>query len=435
MSGMKTSPNETRFLVPGFLVLFAALAVLAVFLLIGESRRAGILVEYEADRLASALMDSLRFTGSLDTNTLDSRVRGFALYDSAGKATTRLGEAPEHSAFEEARPGFSYDSPRRLLTLVRVFAMGGPGMRGMMGPRGGGMPGLGPGAGRGTGAAQGPGPQGPFHGSTILFLSMDITSYYRQQSLYRAAAVLAPITVAGIAALFLSFLAANLKQRRRAEERETLARLGESARTLAHEIRNPLGAIRMQTGLLRKRISASDSSPLDAIDDEVERLSVLTRRVSEFMKNPRGIPQRILVQDFLRELAGKLPGPFVFTTGPEPRAEITFDPELLRSVVENLVRNAHESYDEGSADRQVEVELFREKGHVVISVLDRGKGIPPDLSEKVFDPFFTDKVHGSGVGLSFSRRFVEAAGGTLTLVPRRGGGTEARVTLPAGGQK
>ena len=79
------------------------------------------------------------------------------------------------------------------------------------------------------------------------------------------------------------------------------------------------------------------------------------------------------------------------------------------------------------------MELSREKGRVVISVRDRGKGIPPELSEKVFDPFFTDKVYGSGVGLSLSRRFVEAAGGTLTLLQRRGGGTEARVTLPPGG--
>ena len=103
--------------------------------------------------------------------------------------------------------------------------------------------------------------------------------------------------------------------------------------------------------------------------------------------------------------------------------------------MENLVRNATESYDEGSGSQQVEVDLSREKGHVVISVLDRGRGIPPDLSEKIFDPFFTDKVHGSGVGLSLSRRFVEAAGGTLTLLRRTGGGTEARVTLPAGVQK
>ena len=90
---------------------------------------------------------------------------------------------------------------------------------------------------------------------------------------------------------------------------------------------------------------------------------------------------------------------------------MSFDGDLLRSVMENLVRNAHESYPDADGRCDVEVALLREKTSVVIAVRDRGKGIPPELLEKVFDPFFTDKVHGSGVGLSLSRRFVEAAGG------------------------
>ncbi len=417
---MKVPQNETRFLVSGFLVLFVGLAALSVFLLVGESRRARILVEYEADRTASSLADSFRLAGPLDKGSVDPSIKGFALYNSAGEALARLGNAPGLFAFDEARPGFSYDAQRRLLTLVRI--LGGPGMRGMMGMHR-----------RMMGEGSGPGPQGPFGGPGALFLSMDISSYYRQRFLYSAAAFLAPFAVAALAALFLSFLATNIRQRKRAEERETLARLGESARTLAHEIRNPLGAIRIQTGLLRKKIPAVDTSPLDAIDEEVERLSILTRRVSDFMKNPRGTPQGILVEGFLRELAAKLPTPFVLTTaGDQSRTVMTFDEGLLRSVVENLVRNAHESYEESGGDRPVEVELSREKEHVVIVVRDKGRGIPPRLSEKVFDPFFTDKIHGSGVGLSLSRRIVEAARGTLTLLQRPGGGTEARVTLPAG---
>jgi two-component system sensor histidine kinase HydH len=263
---------------------------------------------------------------------------------------------------------------------------------------------------------------------------MDISSYYRTRLVYRAAAAVAPFAVAGVAALFLSLLASNARHRRRAEEQETLARLGESARTLTHEIRNPLSAIRIQAGLLRKKAGAAAPSHLDAIDEEVERLSDLTRRVSDFIRNPRGEPRPILLDGFLRELAGKLPVPVAFTTaGDQSGTRVSFDAELLRSVLENLVRNAHESYGDGASAGPVEVELAREKANAVISVRDRGKGIPPELSQRVFDPFFTDKVHGSGVGLSLSRRFVEAAGGTLALLPRRGGGTEARVTLPAEG--
>ena len=80
--------------------------------------------------------------------------------------------------------------------------------------------------------------------------------------------------------------------------------------------------------------------------------------------------------------------------------------------------------------RDIVLALGRQAERVVLSVLDRGKGIPPGRAEELFDPFVTDKIGGSGIGLSISRRFVEAAGGSLRLLPREGGGAEARVTLP-----
>jgi signal transduction histidine kinase len=441
---MNTSFRETRFLAAAFLVLFAGLGVLSVFLLTGESSRARILVEYEADRAASTIADSYRVAGSLDGVKLDPRIRGFGLYMWTGEVVVRLGDAPPTLDPGNAQPGFRYDSGRGLLTLERLFGMGGPGMmgtgpntgprapllgRGMMGgmmgwPDGPGAPGL-----RGPSGFP---RRGPAHGPAgAIFLSMDISSYYRSQLLYRTSAVIAPIVIAALAALFLLLLSSNIRHRRRAQEQDTLARLGESARTLAHEIRNPLGAIRIQSGLLRKKVPHDAAAQLDAIDEEVERLTLLSRRVADFLKNPRGDPVRILLDGFLKDLAGKLPTPVAYTAATEAQdAVVSFDGELLRSVIENLVRNAHESYVDAAGG--IEMELSHEKGLVVISVRDRGKGIPPELAQKVFDPFFTDKVHGSGVGLSLSRRFIEAAGGTLTLMPRPGGGTEARIALPAG---
>jgi signal transduction histidine kinase len=140
---------------------------------------------------------------------------------------------------------------------------------------------------------------------------------------------------------------------------------------------------------------------------------------------------RIEVAEFVRDLARRSPYP-VGVAGDLPAAHVRFDSTLLRLVVDNLVRNAYESYREGEDNRPVEVVLARERGRITIAVRDRGRGIPADLADKVFDPFFTDKIHGSGIGLSLARRFVEAARGTLTLAPRAGGGTEARIVLPPG---
>ena len=420
---MKADGREIRFLIAAFLILFCGLALLSIFLLAAEARREGILVEYEADRTASALQETYLSEGGLDTGALDSRIRGFGIYDASGEPALRFGDAPPALSGGAQARAFSYDESGRSLSLVRALGMSGQGMgRGMM-MRSPDVPRA------WSGAAM----QGHLAGGG-LYLSMDISGYYRKRFTYGAAAVLAPVLIAGIASLFLALLASNLRYRRRAAQRETLARIGETARTLAHEIRNPLVAIRMQTALLRREIPDGSGRELDIIDEEIERLTLLTRRVGDFLKNPRGSPESLDAAEFLRELSRKFPWPVSFPA-PDPghSHRILFDRELLRSVIENLVNNARESYGEEEPAGSVEIALSGEGSKLVIAVRDRGKGIPPEISEKVFDPFFSDKTHGSGIGLSVSRRFVEAAGGSLTLAPREGGGTEARVTLPSGG--
>ena len=106
---------------------------------------------------------------------------------------------------------------------------------------------------------------------------------------------------------------------------------------------------------------------------------------------------------------------------------VRFDRERLRSVLDNLVRNAIESTVDSSP---VEVIAEAAARDMTVRILDRGAGIAAGQRERVFDPFFTTKPTGSGIGLAICRRFVHAAGGTLELRPRAGGGTEAVVTVP-----
>jgi two-component system sensor histidine kinase HydH len=101
-------------------------------------------------------------------------------------------------------------------------------------------------------------------------------------------------------------------------------------------------------------------------------------------------------------------------------------------VFENLLRNAEESLQ--SKDRKplepVRVKVTRQRGWVTIEIRDRGEGLEQKDINRLFDPFYTTKTKGFGIGLSIAKRFVEAAGGTLELVPGEGGGTVARVRLP-----
>ena len=104
------------------------------------------------------------------------------------------------------------------------------------------------------------------------------------------------------------------------------------------------------------------------------------------------------------------------------------DPERLRSVLENLVRNALEA---GGPEEGVSIEASVVDAKACIDVLDRGTGLESEAVGKIFDPFFTTKSRGTGIGLSVCKRFVEAAGGSISLGRRPEGGCRARVLIPA----
>ena len=109
-------------------------------------------------------------------------------------------------------------------------------------------------------------------------------------------------------------------------------------------------------------------------------------------------------------------------------ATILFDRDRLRSVLENLLKNAIESCE--GRDTKVEVEITLDRRNIYhIFIRDRGDGITKGDTEKLFGPFFTTKIHGSGIGLSISRQFLRARGGDIKLYPRPDGGSVAEVTI------
>jgi two-component system sensor histidine kinase HydH len=246
----------------------------------------------------------------------------------------------------------------------------------------------------------------------------------------------------GVAILFvLLALAAYALYRRLMHYREEqtnqrqMVELGEAARTLAHEIKNPLGAIRLQQGILLRAAPKGLQGSVTIIGEEVARIVSLTERVREFLGNPKGDPQTVDLCRFLRELAARQEFP-VEVTAPETPCLVKIDPDRMRSVVTNLMNNAWESMhalgsEMGQAGSPA-VEVAVEGGGrtVRLRVGDRGPGIAPELLKRVFDPFFTTKERGTGVGLAITRRYVEGARGRVVASNRLGGGTDFVVELP-----
>lgn len=261
----------------------------------------------------------------------------------------------------------------------------------------------------------------------VLYLHFDGEAYHQRLVLIGAIGIVSTLVLIALFLLVLNIYRSNRRYRETLAKQESLVNLGQAARTLTHEIKNPLSAITIQLALLKKTLPPAYDGDLVVIDQELNRLSLLTNKVSDFLRNPLGNPVQVNLNELLETLIKCFDKPIAFFS--ERRHYIDFDEDRARSVFENLLKNAVESAGDG--DPNVEVEIISGKRNTLhIYIMDRGSGIPATEARKIFDPFFTTKIHGSGIGLSISRQFVKARGGTLRLYRRDGGGTVAEVTLP-----
>lgn len=402
------------------LALFLTITALVLVLLSGRNRRESLLQEYEAQKIAAALMESTRDGSTLDSDALGQRIVGFGIYTSQGFALQRFGSAP---ASLQVPPRLAERDPlqaqilrfneeRQTLTLVRWIGMF-PGMMEMH---------------RRMPRMMRPEPL------QLLFLELFVEDYWSSRRVFKAASVMAPLLILLVLGFIGYLYRKNSLYRRKLASQQQLAQLGEASRTLSHEIKNPLSAIRIQTGILRKTLPETNREDLRIIEEEVSRLSLLTDRIGDFLRDPLGQPEILNLDSFIREMILRYDREITYTNESGAELEIRFDRQRLRSVLENLLNNALESQGAAADRKPVEILLSVLKGKIEIAVLDRGEGIPQEKGEKIFDPFYTSKINGSGVGLSISKRFVEAAGGKLSVQNRKSGGSVARIVLPRGSQ-
>jgi two-component system sensor histidine kinase HydH len=261
----------------------------------------------------------------------------------------------------------------------------------------------------------------------VLYILFDGHQYHHRLMMVRIISIISTMILVGLFLLVLRIYANNRHYRETLAKQESLVNLGQAARTLTHEIKNPLSAITIQLALLKKLLPKENLSDLVLIEQEVLRLTQLTNKVSDFLRNPLGTPVIVDLTELFDTLIRRFDKPIAFTYS--EHAKILIDADRARSVFENLLKNAMESCTD--RDPQVKVEINEDKrGYVHVFVLDRGDGIKTGDEKKIFDPFFTTKIHGSGIGLSISNQFVKARGGNIRLYAREGGGTVAEVVLP-----
>ena len=230
---------------------------------------------------------------------------------------------------------------------------------------------------------------------------------------------------------------ADITARKAAEERlaqqAALARVGQMAAVVAHEVRNPLAGIKGAIQVLMSRRNTDDAE-LPVMRDIVARIDSLSELINDLMVFARPRPLRIaavelhtIVADAMAMVRRDPAAHGIDMTAQGEALTVTADGELVRATILNLLLNAAQAM--AGAGRVV-VTTERHGEMAVIQIRDTGPGIPEDIRAQIFEPFFTTKARGGGLGLPIARRTAELHGGSLTLECPADGGTIVAMTLP-----
>jgi signal transduction histidine kinase len=226
------------------------------------------------------------------------------------------------------------------------------------------------------------------------------------------------------------------------ERQEKLATLGTLAAGIAHEIRNPLTSIKARLYIHGKHIQGNAAAIADVaiISSEIARLEHIVQEVLQFarpsepklavMRADAPLPE---VQTLMTAALEKNHVQLVVEPGPE--LYVSMDVSLIKEVLINLVRNAAEAIEqEGMITLRVSAGVANLQDRsiqvAILEVADTGKGIPPEVAKRLFDPFFSTKETGTGLGLPISARIIEKHGGALEYHTQLGHGTTFGIVLP-----
>ena len=224
---------------------------------------------------------------------------------------------------------------------------------------------------------------------------------------------------------------------------KTLAALGEMAATVAHEVRNPLGGITGFADLLNKEIAESDPRKqyVKKIIEGVENLNRTVKNLLTYARMIKLAPQEVNLTRFLDEvvkfyemdLQREKKNIVILREYAEAGLKAKIDPEHFRQVILNLLQNATQSMPKGgkvkiSAEYAKDQNIKQDK--LFLKIADSGSGMPREVLDKMFTPFFTTKEGGTGLGMATIKKIVEAHQGEIRVNSEVGKGTEVEICLP-----
>jgi PAS domain S-box-containing protein len=230
---------------------------------------------------------------------------------------------------------------------------------------------------------------------------------------------------------------ADITARKAAEqklaEQAALARVGQMAAVVAHEVRNPLAGIKgaIQVLMSRRPPNDADVPVMRDITERIDDLSGLIDGLMDFARPSTPVRQSVDLAGLIHEAVTALKrdpiaqGTTITIAGAESiPAEL--DPTTIRAALLNILLNAAQAV---AGKGTIHVTVAADNGNGIVEIRDTGPGIPIEIRDKVFEPFFTTKARGGGLGLAVARRTAETHGGTVTLAAPRDGGTQVTFTV------
>jgi len=221
-------------------------------------------------------------------------------------------------------------------------------------------------------------------------------------------------------------------QHRRLADMEKMATWREMARHLAHEIKNPLLPIRLTIEELRDMYQGDDPRFKEMLEDstrivgdELDSLQKLVKEFSSFARMPDMTPVPGSLEQLTRDVARLYPGIDVSIESAGGPPEFPFDPDQIRRVLVNLFDNAA-----SVGATRIDLSLGEAGGEAVLTFADNGPGIGADNLGRIFDPYFTTREEGTGLGLAMTKKIVLLHGGSIIATNREGAGVTFEVRLP-----
>jgi len=228
---------------------------------------------------------------------------------------------------------------------------------------------------------------------------------------------------------------ADITARKAAEERlaqqAALARLGQMAAVVAHEVKNPLAGIKGAMQVLMSRRPAGDMEAV-VMGDVVARIDALNELIQDLMMFARPRPPRLsevnlrhVIDEAIVMLRRDPLGASLTIAIEGESGDITGDADLIRATLLNLLLNAAQAMN---GEGQVRVRTAVRDGTWTVEIADNGPGVPIEIREQILEPFFTTKSRGGGLGLPIAKRVAELHGGGLVLAFPPTGGTSVTIT-------